>query len=172
MRQEVVAATDELRAAERKVELLEARFAALEHAASLRPLPRADTGVVRSSSVTFAAGGRVHSFHKGRQPGAISQTWRTILLKVSKAFPDGADERDIFEIARTSGLENVRLKDVKDRMADYRSYGYVEPIGVKWRVTELALRKFQSSMPDAEPDKKTADPETGTAVLEVYQHGP
>ena len=127
-------------------EALKEKLTTLELAARLRP--------GRTTPV-----GRPEGAHsKGRQPGAISKMWRRILLVTATKFPAGTSEGQIAAIARASGLENIRPKDVRDRMTDYRAHGYVEPVLEGWRVSEAAVRRFKTDMADDPPEMKTAAP--------------
>ena len=137
---------------DRRAEMKGVRLRALERAAELRPL-RSEA----QRSKPDASGSR------GRQPGAISRTWRSILATTAARYPRGAEEAQIAEIARDAGLSNVRPKDVRDRMTSYEAHGYVEPALNGWRVTLHALTKFSSAdhadngTDSADDDMETAD---------------
>jgi hypothetical protein len=93
---------------------------------------------------------------KGRQPGAISQQWRSILVEVADRFPAGASDDGITTIARSFGLDNTRPKDVRDRMNAYQAHGYVESTPSGWRVTGTAVEKFKGKNGTADPVVESA----------------
>src|ERR1700722_10417638 len=89
---------------QRKIDVDAASLAALEKAAELRPVAIAPPGA-REHRVEGSRRG-------GRQTGAISQTWRNILLYMAFRHPNGASDAEIVEIAREAGLANIREKGV------------------------------------------------------------
>lgn len=135
-----------------QADLFKVRLSALEEAARLRPA-RQDGARAKGET----------SGSRGRQPGAISRTWRSILTTTAARYPDGADEAQIADVARDAGLPNVRPKDVRERMLNYEQHGYVEPAISGWRVTPHALSKFGS---DVENGADQADDEMEAADAE------
>jgi hypothetical protein len=161
-------------ACQRRVEIADARLQALEQAAELRPLassvPR--TPVIRGggfgATAQMAAGG---GGHKGRQPGAISKNWKSILLAMTLRHPAGATEQDIVGIAQDEGiddLKNLRPRDAARQMRKYQELGYVEKAHAllgTWRITEAACRRFNIDISATirEEAKATADSESAVA---------
>ena len=146
VRGECNAARNEAGKWQRQVELFEVRLAALERAAQLRPL-RVEISRLRGDGTVT----------KGRQPGAISKVWRGILVTIGQSCPDGAGDDAIADIARRSGLANIRPKDVRDRMHNYEQHGYVEPAVDGWRVTKQALARFGADSVDQGSESEEDD---------------
>ncbi len=106
------------------------------------------------------SGSQQASRRGGRQPGAISPTWRLIL---SDAFHDNKrswfTENALPSLAAKHGVDGLRLKDAKERLASYRQHGYVEQNPTNddlWRVTENAARRFGFSEERLVPETKSA----------------
>ena len=137
---------------ERSAELTSLRLQTLVRAAQLRP-SRPDASRARTESASIGS--------RGRQPGAISHRWRNVLTTLAAKHPSGADELAIVEIARSIGLVNAKPKDVRDRMENYETHGFVEPASEGWRVTSRALSKFGS---DADNHSDLMGDEEGTEV--------
>jgi hypothetical protein len=123
-----------LRTQKHRREMAEVELKALERAASLRPAKR--ISVTRKSD-SPAVGG-----HKGKQPGAISLRWRSILRIMSSHFPIGASEAQIVEIAQHEGLPNIRPRDARRQMEHFQKFNYVELVNDLWWVTALAIERF------------------------------
>ena len=130
-------------------ELRQVRLQALEEAAALRP--------ARGRKSSSGGSGRT-----GRKPGAISRQWRSILTVMTlKHGGTGALESEIVEIARTAGMENIRPKDVHERMESYREHGYVtlNQLTNRWALTETGAQRFNvdaTEDSEAQSDKENA----------------
>jgi hypothetical protein len=84
---------------------------------------------------------------KGRQPGAISQQWRSTLCRLLITRPEGFADDEAAAAAISEGLPNIRAKDAADRLSSYLAHGYVErTANGGWRITDLFARKYPNSM--------------------------
>lgn len=84
-------------------------------------------------------------YRGGRQPGAISNTWKAIL---AEAWHTGGDagfmESELVAFAMHHGI-NLKPSDARSRMLSYAAYNYVEENPDRagmWRVTQHAAAKF------------------------------
>ncbi|QLH40628.1 MAG: hypothetical protein HWD60_19160 [Defluviicoccus sp.] len=118
----------------RQLERLDVEIATLEFAASLRPINERPN---RRQSPNGA-----ESRGKGRQVGAISETWRNILRMMHDLHPDGAPDPDVLEICVAEGLTKIRSRDVTRRMLALQLHGYVSQSSGGWHVTETAIKRF------------------------------
>lgn len=82
------------------------------------------------------------SVRKGRQPGAISQSWRKILERIAIQYPKGASEKEIVLLGPGAGLVNLRPRDVRERGEKYIEYGYFQHIEGRYKVTDAARERF------------------------------
>jgi hypothetical protein len=152
-----------------RLEIISARLEALEQAAQLRPLPHSQTvrGGFGESAARAAQGGPAR---KGRQLGAISKNWRTILLGMALRYPAGATGQDIVAMAQQEGiadLKNLRPRDAARQMQKYRDLDYVElvnPLIGSWRITEAAYQRFNIP-PAAESKAATDSPSVAASEL-------
>lgn len=126
-------ACEEIRALlhEKEIELK-----ALELAASLRP------NVGRRSAARTPREGQVGGNGKGRQVGAISKKWRAILQRMELIRPGGALPQEISTLGHAVGLPNLRPRDARERAEKYVALGYFERVGDRYRVTDVAKRRF------------------------------
>lgn len=140
----------------RHLERVEVELAALELAANLRPVNDLSAAVRRTNSVGAEPRG------KGRQFGAISKNWRTVLAMMAELYPDGASDDNIAELARAQGLQNLRPRDARHRMRSFQTHTFVEESPKGWRVTKVATDRFGF---DSHPHNETADDSQSSAVL-------
>jgi hypothetical protein len=100
-------------------------------------------------SVSGSASGKNKSssggYRGGRQPGAISNTWKSILSDAWHECGDvGFMESKLVAFAARHGI-NLKPSDARGRMLSYAAYSYVEEnpdhAGM-WRVTQHAADKF------------------------------
>lgn len=85
----------------------------------------------------------------GRQPGAISKQWRTILNDIS--FNQPVDLPTIVLLASGHGLE-LQESSALSRMRHYLELGYVEETSDgKYRVTDAAIKRFDLKRKPAQP---------------------
>lgn len=131
----------------RHLERVEVELAALELAANLRPVNDLSAAVRRTNSVGAEPRG------KGRQFGAISKNWRTVLAMMAELYPDGASDDNIAELARAQGLQNLRPRDARHRMRSFQTHTFVEESPKGWRVTKVATDRFGF---DSHPHNETA----------------
>jgi hypothetical protein len=139
---------------------LEVELRVLERAAALRP-PRS------SQRATPPPKEQRRSGRGGRVPGAISKPWRAILMKVHELYPDGATIDEIASFGLALGLRNLRARDARQQAEKYVAHGFMEPVGDRYKVTNLAAERFQKS--SATPDR--GDPVELQASLEVRSNG-
>jgi hypothetical protein len=146
---------DLIEAKRRECEALRARLAALEvelrafeRAAELRPNETAGRHSVRMTE-DHGLERRAHS-RKGRQPGAISKNWRKILSSVAAHYPDGASPEDIASYGAALGLPNLRPTDARQQAEKYVAYGYIERVGDRYKVTDMARERFRTVEPPTE----------------------
>jgi hypothetical protein len=106
-------------------------------------------------------------YRGGRQPGAISQTWREILSQIywgckECGFPF-LTAKDIIDLAKHRSII-IRPSEVYARMKQYAHYGYVDFIeGGGYIVTEYAAKRFSFFEKKLENDKAAdANPTTET----------
>jgi hypothetical protein len=78
-------------------------------------------------------------------PGAISLPWRQILIRVARAYPDGATVEDIASFGAAVGLANLRPRDARQQCEKYLQHGFVEPVGERYKVTDAAVQRFSDS---------------------------
>lgn len=121
----------------RQLERLDVEISALELAANLRPALEPSVFTRRQSN-----GVAVESRGRGRQIGAISETWRNILRMLHEMHPQGASDAEVGEICRAEGLAKIRPRDVSHRMSAMAAHGYVRKDGDLWHVTDVAARRF------------------------------
>jgi hypothetical protein len=126
-----------------QVEAMKLRLGIYREAAKLRP-NRADTaspsaGISERPAHKESPSGR----RGGRQPGAISRKWRTILRGVAAHYPAGATPADIASFGPAADLPNLKPKDARQQAEKYVAIGYMEHVaGDRYRVTEAAIRKY------------------------------
>lgn len=124
-----------------------------------------------TSGTSFAAPSIIADFstriaNKGRQPGAISSSWRRILAEMSVLLPDGATEADIVEIGRTCGITNLVPKNARAQMVKYTDHSYVWNTPNGWVVTDFAVQKLKlktligATSSDEDPGTNEAGPES------------
>jgi len=124
----------------RQIETKRAELAALELAASLRPLAPAP-----GDNVDLADGGNdIQDNARGKPPGAISQVWRDILADLYRTKkPFNAD--DMSRVARKHDIE-IDPKAARVRMRTYKDFGHLKQKSADpadtYRVTERAAKRF------------------------------
>jgi hypothetical protein len=106
-------------AARRVRDLAKATLEALELAAKLRPVTPTRLGAILRTNGPVSA-------NRGRQPGAISKQWRAILMHLAQHYPTGFTEEQVIQAAKEHGLLNIRPKDARDRMGEYRGHSYID----------------------------------------------
>lgn len=75
----------------------------------------------------------------GRQPGAITQEWRSVLADlVGGPFSVNA----VVATVKAKTKRDMRPFDANRRMQQFIGFGYVEAVGSDYRVTERAVTKF------------------------------
>ena len=98
---------------------------------------------------------RERGYKGGRQPGAISQSWRCILSEIywfEQMIGHGAQISDIREIAQRVGI-TIRPSEIQSRMLRYMVFDYVVKKEGRYSVTLRAAKKFGF---DKEPIKESA----------------
>jgi hypothetical protein len=102
----------------------------------------------------------------GRQPGAISKSWRLIL---SELYWDGAapgqigatfDVQRVIYAAQKRGIQ-LRPSEVSTRMAHYETFDYVGSVPGGWRVSMAAAERFgflRSPLKNEAPNAKAQEP--------------
>lgn len=125
-RDEVAKAEAILRDAERVLERARVELSTLEQAASLRPLT--------ASAVATEV-------RKGRQPGAISREWRTVLMTMWLLGVPSTYEV-IAGIAGSSGASSD-IASVRERIRIFERHGYVQGDPMRgYTVTDVAAERF------------------------------
>jgi hypothetical protein len=103
-----------------------------------------------SSNASSIANGQSLSeksgYKGGRQPGAISSTWRKILSDVywqarKGAIPFGIDVSTLVRIAQENKV-SIRPAEATKRMEHYAGFGYVVIENSCFKVTDDAATKF------------------------------
>lgn len=126
----------ELRARLASVEL---KLSAYEESARLRPSARTVGPYAQPPLAGRIADGR----RGGRQPGAISRRWQTVLKGIAAHYPAGATPADIASFGPAAGLPNLKPKDAKQQADKYVAMGYMEEVGEdRYRVTETARNRY------------------------------
>jgi hypothetical protein len=119
-----------------------------------------------------ASGGKIAStsgYRGGRQPGAISNTWKAILADAwrtrgGKGFMEG----NLVALAETYGV-NLKPSDARNRLVSYAAHNYVEEnpdYPGMWRVTVHAAQKFgfdKEPLKDEAPSTSAAEPHESLA---------
>lgn len=107
---------------------------------------------------------------KGRQPGAISMTWRRILLSLWDEYPSGFDEENAASVVDAHGIEVRRPSELRRRLDHHAEHGYVEHDGSVWRVTAHAAEHFnfdEMRASRSEAHKKNDPPHGGSDAGKV-----
>lgn len=106
--------------------------------------------------------------HKGgRQPGAISQTWRHILSDIywtHQMLGGAMSVLDILNIAKRCGL-SLRPSDVEGRMQHYSNFNYVAQTPFGYKVTDVAAKRFGFA---SEPLKSSASGNVSTEAVKNH----
>lgn len=107
-------------------------------------------------------------YRGGRQPGAISKTWKAILRDAWLTFrAAGFTESSLIKLAELHGIR-LKLSDARNRMIAYKEHGYVvetnNPQGM-WLVTESAAKRF--GFFEERPSPERAETETAPNVAAV-----
>ncbi|HXC14766.1 MAG TPA: hypothetical protein VNV39_18265 [Stellaceae bacterium] len=139
--QEIEAKRLALRKARAQLVELEVELRALERAAALRP-PRAG---VNQRAAPPSAHVQRRSGRGGRVPGAISKPWRRLLMKLRELYPEGALPEEIASFGPAIGLPNLRPRDARLQAEKYLERGFVEQVGDRYKVTDLAWGRFRES---------------------------
>lgn len=128
----------------RQIEVLEAEIRGLRTAAGLLlPGSKYSESQAAAPVTVNPAPGTGKSHIGGRQPGAISQTWRQILACLYHDQGQGFDQVTAGAIARQVGVPGIRDKDAWARLGEYIQHDYVEMLDVNlYRVTDHAAQRF------------------------------
>ena len=132
---------------QREVELMDMQLKALRLAADLRPY--------REPRV------RMEVRSKGRQVGAISRTWRRILVEARDKFPEGATPDEVAAVAKNNGI-NIRDRDANARCKRYEGQGIMEATSYGWLLRSSLVERFrvEGNLPP-NPDQNETDNEEG-----------
>jgi hypothetical protein len=98
-----------------------------------------DLHSIPSSSEVIEGG-----YRGGRQPGAISKTWRGILSGLywdTSPLDEAFDDAHIVKFAKRYGI-TLRPSEAATRMEHYSKFGYVTINDGAYRVTSIAAEKF------------------------------
>jgi hypothetical protein len=151
---EIEAKRREVSEARERVAALEFEVRTLERAAELRPV--LDVAPPRRVS----SGAR--SQRGGRQPGAISKVWQTILAALVAHYPDGATPHDIASFGPAVGLANLKPKDARAQAEKYVRLGYFEvAAGDRFKVSVAARERYRL---EPQPPTLTTGAGDGEAV--------
>jgi len=154
---EIDKAKREVAELKRKAEAKELWLKGLQRAAELRPAPQvipdqssdglegneaSDPDTTTGDAELDEMLGFTEKAEKrgGRQPGAISKQWRTILSDIFANQP--VDLATIVLLASVHGLE-LQESSALSRMRHYLELGYVEETSDgRYRVTDAAIKRF------------------------------
>ena len=117
-------------------------LSALERADALRPMPvvREITASVLELSLSANTKAADDKKRGGRKPGSISHNWRLVL---ANWICDGNELRTDKEICtRANPIVDLAITSVRQRIRSFCDQEYLEQIGERYRVTDLAIKKF------------------------------
>jgi hypothetical protein len=123
-----------------QIEIAEAELRGLELAASLMPPWASHVGSGKEDAEKKST--EAHAGGKGRQTGAISQSWRGVFRLMDQRYPQGADRREIASLGPEVGLKNLDPRQVTPQMKRYISQAYIIEQDGKYLITNTARERF------------------------------
>jgi hypothetical protein len=151
----------------RELDLLEAELRGMK--AMVSHFPAFETkhylSPIGGSAIVPSILGSVGSPRGGRQPGAISHTWRIILSELYWLprlldVQPGFQISSVIDIAKTQNIL-LRPSEAQTRIAHYESFDFVRKTDSGFVVTEHAAKKFgfdKEPLKNKAPDAKAQEP--------------
>ena len=158
---EKAAKTADKRASEarRMLELKKVELAAYERSAALRP----ESAYRLTPNLSLVPNPAVDRGNRGgRQPGAISIKWRTVLGSMVKDHENRLmSVQEICLLAESAKLPHDP-RGVRERLKKFLTLGLIHEEGSGFRVTETAIKRFELSKKDKAPVALAAGASNGS----------
>lgn len=151
---ELEQAKERARQAQQQLDRESIELAAFQKAAQLRP-----AGAPPEQQAMRQEAEPTHQRRLGRQPGAIKKEWREVLRDMLRNGNRPQSPSAISLLAERFGLPHD-AKSIRERFRGFESHGFVEKVGDDYRVTDVAVQRFDldgtSPLVDGEEDREVS----------------